>query len=59
MLIYLDDLLIYSNTTDEHGVHLHNVFTRLYEKKLLGTCCLVDMSLHGEMSSKLHLRDSS
>ena len=34
MLIYLVHILLYSNATDEHEMHLHKVSTRLHEKKL-------------------------
>ena len=34
VFIYLDDILIYNTTTDEHEVHLRKVFARLRENKL-------------------------
>ena len=34
VLVYLDDILMFSNTEDEHESHLHKVFGRLRENKL-------------------------
>jgi hypothetical protein len=34
VIVYLDDVLIYSKTEDEHKTHLHCVFTRLREHQL-------------------------
>lgn len=33
-LVYIDDILIYSKSFEEHLVHLDNVFERLREAKL-------------------------
>ena len=34
ILVYLDDILVYSNNADEHKTHLRYVFDRLREHKL-------------------------
>ena len=34
MLIYLDNIRVYSTTADDHKVHLCKVFARLRENKL-------------------------
>ena len=34
VLVYLFDILVYSNNADEHEVHLHKVFDRLRLHKL-------------------------
>ena len=34
VLVYLDDILIFSNNEDEHESHLHKVVDRLREHKL-------------------------
>ncbi len=34
MVVYIDDILIYSSSLEEHAEHLHNVFQRLRENKL-------------------------
>ena len=34
VLVYLDDILIYSNNADEHEDHLQHVFDRLRKHKL-------------------------
>ena len=34
VLVYLDDILIFSNNEDEHESHLCKVFDRLHEHKL-------------------------
>ena len=34
VLVYLDDILVYSNNADEHEAHLRRVFDRLHEHKL-------------------------
>ena len=34
VLVYLDNILIYSDNTDEHEAHLRRVFDRLHEHKL-------------------------
>ena len=34
VLVYLDDVLVYSNNEDEHKIHLCQVFDRLREHKL-------------------------
>ena len=31
VLVYLDDILIFSNNEDEHESHLHKVFDQLWE----------------------------
>ena len=33
-LVYLDDILVYSNNAEEHEAHLQRVFDRLHEHKL-------------------------
>ena len=35
VIFYLDDILIFSKTLDEHLIHIHKVFDRLREIKLL------------------------
>ena len=35
VLVYLDDILVFSNNKDEHESHLRKVFGRLCEHKLL------------------------
>ena len=34
ILVYLDDIPVYSDNAEEHEAHLHKVFDRLYEYKL-------------------------
>ena len=34
VLVYLDDILVYSNNAEEHEAHLWQVFDRLREHKL-------------------------
>ena len=34
VLVYLDDILVYSDNAEEHEVHLQKVFHRLGEHKL-------------------------
>jgi len=34
VVVYIDDILIYSGSLEEHAEHLHKVFQRLREKKL-------------------------
>ena len=34
VLVYLDDILVYSNNAEEHKVHLQQVFDRLCNHKL-------------------------
>ena len=34
VLVYLDDVLVYSNNADEHEAHLWRVFDRLRKHKL-------------------------
>ena len=35
VIVYLDDILIFINALDEHSLHIHSVFERLREEKLL------------------------
>ena len=35
VIIYLDDMLIFSKTLEEHLIHIHKVFDKLREEKLL------------------------
>ena len=35
IIFYLDDILIFSKTSDEHLLHIHSVFERLREENLL------------------------
>ena len=37
-LVYLDDILVYSRTADEHEAHLCQVFNRLCKHKLKAKC---------------------
>jgi len=34
VVVYLDDIVIYSSSFEEHSVHLRKVFTRLREHEL-------------------------
>ena len=34
LLVYLDDILMYSNTEEEHEVHMRKIFNRLQEHRL-------------------------
>jgi len=34
VIVYIDDILIYSGSLEEHAEHLHKVFQRLRENKL-------------------------
>ena len=35
VIFYLDDILIFSKTLEEHMIHIHKVFDKLREEKLL------------------------
>ena len=35
VIVYLDDTLIFSKTLEDHMMHIHKVFEKLREKKLL------------------------
>ena len=35
VIVYLDDILIFSKTLEEHMVHIHKVLEKLREEKLL------------------------
>ena len=35
VIVYLDDILIFSKTLEEHLLHIHSVLERLREEKLL------------------------
>ena len=35
VIVYLDDILIFSKTFEEHLLHIHSVLERLREDKLL------------------------
>ena len=35
VIVYLDDILIFSKTSKEHIMHIHRVFEKLIEGKLL------------------------
>ena len=35
VIVYLDDILIFSKTLEDHIMHIHKVFEKLREEKLL------------------------
>ena len=35
VIVFLDDILIFSKTLEEHLIHIHKVFDTLREEKLL------------------------